>query len=640
MGRTLAPLIFIITCLFTALAHSQQQLPTEAFASKPDVDNVKLSPDGKHAASLVRINMPDKKGTAINLFNLIANKASYPVFVDDKKYVITNLRWANDKMLLITAKFASTWNGTPISESRLLTYDLAEQKLKALLPASFLKRLRFIPNVQSNIVDILPDDPNYILLQIGGHEPQGEPAVVKVSLYRGGNTHYIQAAQKGIFDWITDRQGEVKIAVHRDDTKYTIMYVPEGEDDKSDFTKLWSFEAFSAEQVWPLGFAKDPNILYVRALHEDKDAIFKVNLASQDKTLELVMADSKYDIASHLKYSYKIGDVIGAGERYWHPDYINFKKAVNKALPNADNYIVSTSRDENHYIVLSTSDTEAGMYILGNREKSSMSVLAYRYKHLTPDVLAQKTKISYKARDGLQIEGYLTLPLGETKKKLPTIIFPHGGPISYDDDGFDYWTQFLANRGYAVLQMNFRGSYGYGFNFMSLGIASWGQAMQDDVEDGTRWIIEEGIADPNKICILGASYGGYAALMGAVKTPDLYKCAVSFGGVTDVEYLVKSTRRFTNHDIVKKQVGDDYDKLWEHSPLKHAKKIKIPVLLIHGEKDRVVRAHHSEEMYDELQDEDKDVQYIELEDGDHYLSNAEHRLTTFKAIERFLQKVM
>ncbi len=279
------------------------------------------------------------------------------------------------------------------------------------------------------------------------------------------------------------------------------------------------------------------------------------------------------------------------------------------------------------------------MYLLGNRKEKSMKIIAYKYQSLTPDVLNEKQAITYKARDGLEIEGYLTLPKGKSEDKqtkLPAIIFPHGGPISFDDDDFDYWTQFLVSRGYAVLQMNFRGSSGYGYNFMKQGLASWGQAMQDDVEDGARWLIKEGIADEKRMCIVGASYGGYAALMGTVKTPDLYQCAVSFAGVTDVEYLVKSHRNYTNYEIVKKQIGNDYDKLWEVSPLKHAAKITKPVLLIHGSKDRVVRVHHSEEMLDELEDENKDVQYIELDGGDHYLSNNEHRLTTFKAIEAFL----
>ncbi len=189
---------------------------------------------------------------------------------------------------------------------------------------------------------------------------------------------------------------------------------------------------------------------------------------------------------------------------------------------------------------------------------------------------------------------------------------------------------FLPIKVMRYYKMNFRGSSGYGFDFMQQGLAAWGQAMQDDVEDGTRWLIKEGIANKDKICIIGASYGGYAALMGAIKTPELYQCVVSFAGVTDVEALVKAHRSYTNYDIVKKQIGDDFSKLWDVSPQKHADKIKAPVLLIHGTKDRVVRVEQSEDMFDELEDEDKQVEYLEIEKADHYLSNNEHRLQTFE----------
>jgi len=223
---------------------------------------------------------------------------------------------------------------------------------------------------------------------------------------------------------------------------------------------------------------------------------------------------------------------------------------------------------------------------------------------------------------------------------LPTIIFPHGGPISYDGGGFDYWTQFFANKGYAVFQMNFRGSSGYGHDFMQEGLASWGLVMQDDVEDGTQWLINEDIADKNNICIIGASYGGYAALMGGIKSPHLYQCIVSFAGVSNVGKLVRSHRHFTNYDIVKKQIGNDYDKLLDSSPVKHSNKINKPVLLIHGTKDRVVDPDQSEDMFEELKNNNKVVEYFELEDADHYLSKNEDRLKTFRKINEFLDKYL
>ena len=251
--------------------------------------------------------------------------------------------------------------------------------------------------------------------------------------------------------------------------------------------------------------------------------------------------------------------------------------------------------------------------------------------------MAEKQAVNYEARDGLAIEGYLTLPRDAGEGPLPAIIFPHGGPISYDGSGFDYWTQYFASRGYAVLQMNLRGSAGDGYDFMASGLKSWGLEMQNDVEDGTRWLIEEGIADPDRICVVGASYGGYAALMEASRNPDLYQCAVSFAGVTDVAELVTSHKRYGNYDAVREQAGSGFSELRERSPLHNAETIDIPVLLVHGTRDRNVRVRHSQKMAKELEKEGKDVAYLELEDGDHYLSMQENRIAFFRAMDAFLQ---
>jgi dipeptidyl aminopeptidase/acylaminoacyl peptidase len=188
--------------------------------------------------------------------------------------------------------------------------------------------------------------------------------------------------------------------------------------------------------------------------------------------------------------------------------------------------------------------------------------------------------------------------------------------------------------------MNFRGSSGYGHDFMQAGLKNWGLAMQDDVEDGTRWLIEQGISDPKKICIVGASYGGYAALMGAIKSPELYQCAVSFAGVTDIAYLVRSSRRYTNYEVVKEQIGSNSRELKKRSPLHNAEQLNIPSLLIHGTKDRSVKVQHSRRMHKALAKLDKDVKYVELDDGTHYLSNNEHRLRAFEEMDVFLGRYL
>lgn len=624
--------VFCLLALLVINAHAKP-LPVEAFASLPDVSSVALSPDGSKIISLVKVETEKLSGKMINLYDVETKQSKPIVFSDNQKYVVTGVYWANNDYVLVNAKFPAIRYGTPVIETRLLKVDVNSGKVSSLLPKSFVKRLNFVPNILSNVIDLMPHDDNHILMSIAGLGSDASKSVIKVGLSGKGRVRVVQKHRSNVVDWLTDYQSNVRIGIKRKDSTYTIFEYS-GKDRKR--RDLWQFEAFSEQSVWPLTFDKDPNILYVKALHNGKDAIYKVDLAKAGLQKELVYFDDDYDVSGRLRRSPKTGEIIGIGSHFWHPAYKKLQAGIDHVLPDTNNYLFSMSDDESRYMLLTTDDTEPGMYLIGDRKAKTVKYIAARYSALTPKVLADKKSINYQARDGLAIEGFLTLPKDSDGKNLPTIVFPHGGPISYDNDGFDYWTQFLANRGYAVLQMNFRGSSGYGYDFMKQGLQSWGQAMQDDVEDGTRWLIEQGIADKSRICIVGASYGGYAALMGAVKTPDLYQCIVSFAGVTDVEYLVKSHRRFSNYEVVKKQIGDNYKQLWQVSPLKHADKITKPVLLIHGSKDRVVRVRHSDKMASKLKRAEKSVLYLEIEGADHYLSNNEHRLQTFSAIEAFL----
>ncbi|MDT3319635.1 S9 family peptidase [Shewanella sp. SP1S2-4] len=636
--KRILPLLLLWLCNYT-VANTAPQLPVEAFASIPDVSSVQLSPNGKKIASVVRVDQAKLKGTVVSIQDIETGEKSIPLHTDNQKFVILSLQWANDNILLISAKFPANRYGTPTTETRLVKYDLTTKKTSSVLPRSVLDRLNWIPQHQGQIIDLMQDDPDNILLSLDGMgENVGEDSVLKVNLAQGKSS-YTQNAKKKIISWITDRQHKVRISIYNDDTEYRIY---EQAEQKSDSRLLWTFKAFSEDTVWPLGFDADPNILYVRAYHQGFEAIFKVNLTDPNLTKELVYANEATDVEGDLLYSQLKKKVIGIsegdGEEYtfWETEYVGLQNGLKAVLPDAHNYITQFSANERRYIVYSTSSTEPGTYYFGDRDEKTLYPIANRYGKLNSELLANTQHLTYEARDKLKIDAYLTVPKGLEAKQLPTIIFPHGGPISYDSNDFDYWAQFFANRGYAVFRMNFRGSAGYGYEFMKAGLKSWGLEMQNDVEDGTRYLIAQGISDPKRICIAGASYGGYAALMGAAMTPDLYRCAISVAGVTDVAYLVKSSRRHTNYEVVKEQIGDDLDALYERSPISKADKINIPVLLLHGDKDRVVKVQHSREMYDELKSLNKPVEYIELENGDHYLSNNDNRLATFKALDKFL----
>ena len=632
--------VFILLLSLSALVQAAENdpLPIEAFASLPQISSVRIAPSGENVAMVLKLDDPNNPGSAISVFNLESQQSSVVSYAEPGSFVYNWIRWANDRQLLVSIRFPGVRSGTPTTETRLLRIDVQTLDAANVLPNSFLREQSRVPQIQDQVVDMLPDEEDHILLaaKIGsGNKSQ----LLRINL-ESGRIKPIERGKANITHWVSDRQHRVRIALRRRDTTYEVLY---RETEKTDWGVLWEFEAFSEEQVWPLGFDNDPDKLYVRAYHEGRMAVFRLQLSAPEQPRELIYSHPSYDVQGSLIYSRMRGEVIGlrfqssSGFVFWDDEYQALQDRINAALPGTTNIIYDLSDDERKYVVLGSSNTDPGSYLVGDRDTNQLLRLARRYPNLPAERMATATSISYEARDGLVIEGFLTLPTGDTEGPYPSIIFPHGGPISFDDDSFDYWTQYFASRGFAVLQMNFRGSAGRGFEFTTAGLQNWGLEMQDDVEDGTRWLIESGMADPDRICIVGASYGGYVALLEAARNSELYQCAVSFAGVTDIAYLVSSSRRYTNFQIVREQIGSNTRSLRERSPLFRAEEINIPVLLAHGTDDRRVRVQHSQKMHRAIEKDGGAVTYIEFEDGDHYLSNEEHRVQFFKAMDEFLQ---
>ena len=254
--------------------------------------------------------------------------------------------------------------------------------------------------------------------------------------------------------------------------------------------------------------------------------------------------------------------------------------------------------------------------------------------------LAPTEPITYRARDGLLIDGYLTVPDLDADR-WPLVVFPHGGPALRDQLEFNPFVQFMANRGFAVLQMNYRGSSGYGRRHKFLGHGQWGRAIQDDIADGVDWAVREGIADPARICIVGGSFGGYAALMGPIRDPQLYRCAASINGVTDVVRWLRETKRDGRFATLEISVGDpnrDGPELRAHSPLLRASEIEVPVMIAYGDADQVVSPRHSERMADALRRAGNDPVELRLRGGGHNLANSAHRMRLLQALEGFLNE--
>lgn len=272
----------------------------------------------------------------------------------------------------------------------------------------------------------------------------------------------------------------------------------------------------------------------------------------------------------------------------------------------------------------------------------TLSMITATYAALDGEVFAQKEPFQYSSGDGLRINGYLTVPKGATKQSMPLIVLPHGGPFARDDQSFDWWSFFYAARGYLVYQPNFRGSTGYGSAFKEAGHGEWGRKMQDDISEGVRQLIADGVADPDRICIVGASYGGYAALAGATLTPDIYSCVVSVSGISNIlQLLADEGGRDGDDDYWTKRIGSRFsndDALRSVSPLYNAEKVTAPILLIHAEDDTVVPMGQSRRMRNALRDRGKEHEFVVLKGEDHWLSTGETRTEMLRTSIEFIDQ--
>ena len=629
MSRIFIALLLVLS----STAVYAEQLPVEAFGLLPQSEQVKLSPDGDKLSFIIH----NQGNTYIGVKDFKTDATKYVVSTDNQEFKIGWYRWANNELLLVSADYPVKQRGIKYTETRLLKVHAdGSGKLKTVMKP---KKRELNPQFQNGIIDLLPDEPDYILMGLA-LKVANRPDVYKINLNSERKRKLLQRSRSDIHSWLTDQQHRVRLGYGRDETKIFYRLYDLATDE---WRNIWEYEIFDAPDITPLGFGLNPSELYIRAIHNDRYAIFKVDVTDKKLTKTLVYADEHYDIEGSLIYSRKTKDVIGVyhGEAnnakiYFDPTYEKFQKSLNKAIPDAYNNIVSVSDDENMYVLYTSNPQTPGAYYLGDRKAKTLEFIIDEYPFLLQKNLSDKRKVSYQARDGLSIEAYVTPPYEGVESKKAAIVIPHGGPMVRNYGGFDWFSQFFASRGYTVIEPNFRGSSGYGFEFEMASIQKWGGAMQDDLADAAKWLTKNYPVDKNKVCILGASYGGYAAMMAAVKQQDVFRCAASFAGVSDLEYIVRKAKRFTNYKVVKKQIGDDSDILEQNSPVNFAKEINIPMLLIHGDKDRVVDVYHSREMFEELEDLGKVVEYIELENGNHYLEIEKNRLKTLNAFDKFL----
>jgi dipeptidyl aminopeptidase/acylaminoacyl peptidase len=632
-------------------AAAAPKIPVEAFATLPVVEQVALSPNGLKAALLV-----NNEGTTTIMVQELGTpdgKKTFIMSTDNKQYSFNWFAWVGDNRLLVSTLFPSkrrenstnAVGGVDTYETRLLSAAAdGSQVINLMKPNSFKGEMQ--AQFQDDVIDFHPDNGKHVLISLADQEDTWDPVVYSLDVEAGTRSH-VFGPRRNFSDWMVDRNHQVRLGVLRQGAN---MEIHACDPDGRNWRKLWSFQALDTDIVTPVGFDKDPNLLYVLANHNGNRALFHVDLRDPQLKRTLKLEGKDYDLGGDLTYSKKTGEVIGlmgssvqgrSAANFWDKDRKELMEFIDQALPERYNHIVSTSADENRYVLHSSNGRISGEFYLGDDRANKLGLLAVNYPRLAARDMASKEEFTIKARDGLALPAYLTLPQDSTGKNLPMVLLVHGGPHSHDDDSFDTWAQFMVNRGYAVLQVNFRGSSGMGGDFMAAGLRRWGQEMQDDLTDAVHWAIERGTADSKRVCIVGGSYGGYAALMGVAKTPALYRCAVSFAGVSDLVELVHDAgyygRGYT--EVVEKQIGSlatDSERLRANSPVNLARQIKSPVLLVHGTLDRSVPYDQGTAMDAALTAAGVPHRFIKQDLGDHHLSIYQHRLQFLNELESFL----
>jgi len=618
------------------------KLPIEAYSQLPSVEKFRISPSGN---KIVYIRNTIEKGVSFIVMIDIANNEKRVLgMTDNRGEFFKWLRWVNDDIILGSVSIKTHRKGKLYQETRLNKYyaDGKKKAGNAYSPIIYKwARSEWRPTDQDNIIDWLSDDPEHVIFQMKIHDVS-YPSVFKLNV-QDGSIKLIKRANNKINDWMTDRQHNVRLGISGDyKNKKTKILINNLLKDKWEI--LWEYKMNSINSIHPKGFDLDGNKLYFTKYHDGRLALFIKDLTTLKETL--VFSDPQYDVTGRLIHSPKTRGVVGiyhhhlpTGRYYLDPVYKEEQKRIDAILTKTNNYQVSTSDDLNTYIVYSDAHNIPGTYYLGKKKQNTMMKLFPTYPNLTPEHMVGSKKVTYTARDGTDIEAYLSVPKG-IDKPIATVIYPHGGPASRDYGVFDVWSEYFVNLGYAVLRPNFRGSSGYGYEFSMAQNKSWGKEMQDDITDGVRWLVDNKITDPDNVCIYGASYGGYAALMGAVKTPDLFKCAISYAGVSDLVYLKNKYRQTDAYKLVKDQLGEDEEAMKNYSPIFRVDEIQIPVLLMHGTDDNVVRVEHSRLMVEALEKASKDYKYIEFPDEYHGLLVQVNRTKAFQEVGNFLDKYL
>ena len=594
----------------------------------PSLDHAQLSPDGSMIAFLSSV-----QGHRCLVVHFLDTKKD-PSIKCPGDLEVSWFAWKTNKRLLIGVYKSGAYYQRLITESFLLGMDVDGSNVKELLSP---RQGRMINFNTDHVIDFLENDPDHVLVTVG--TSSFYPDVIAVDVNTGEEKTAVRATEH-IMQWLTDMRGLPRLGFSIEDRKGVYLYRPES---SSDFIKVEGADIIGNTDFAPLAFSDQPNVVYVASSHETgRLCIYLYDIVSK-KIVDRYACLDNADIDGLLFNGKHVVGYLYSDDQphqvFTDPAWKHDAEAISAKFPNAHVALLDRTADGHRDIVkINDPGRPATIYILDRTpgQKTTLNPIGDERPYIPEDSIAPVKAITYRARDGLLIHGYLTMPLGKANGPIPFVVLPHGGPYARDYLEFEYIAQLIASRGYGVLQPNFRGSTGYGDDFLLAGFREWGRKMQDDVTDATKWLIDQKLADPARICIAGWSYGGYAALMGAIREPSLYKCAASMAGPTDLRHIQPGSGALMSDRAVPILNGDR-TLVDQNSPAKNADKITIPVLLAHGQQDVNVSFADSVEMEKALKDAGKSVDTIYFPGDDHFLFREGDRIAFLKKLDEFLR---
>jgi len=620
-------LFFLAASTFTAIA---QPLPVEEFFKRPDYSQLKLSPDGRRVAGIVR--GPARDTLAVMD---VETKAGQPVtnFADAD---VLQFYWTNGQRLLLAVGDAHE------------AADNAEFRGWYAVDANG-SELRRIASGQSPFRYLAPDPDGGDDIVVSAAGRQGMLEAFRFNT-RNGETRLLTSQSPGrVVRWMADRRGVIRLARSYDRGMERIWY---REGDGEPWNKLEEAEQGKLK-VRPLAFDFDNRTLYVASYgEEDKAAIYRYDFEKR-RIGERLARHLDVDMGTVI-FSRAKGKLLGISYNaekpgvVWLDEHIaRLQKMVDSALPDTVNTLTVADQNPKRALVAAHSDISPVTFYLFDAEKLTLEKFASSRPWIKSDAMSERRFVRYKARDGLEIPAYLTIPKRTSGKNLPLIVEIHGGPWTAKQTwGFDEHAQFFASRGYAVLQPDFRGTMGYGRRHYAASFGQWGLAMQDDITDGAEWLVSQGIVDKNRICLFGGSYGGYATLWGLMKTPDLYRCGVAYVALTDINLSFS----FNRWDMARAEwseygartlIGDpdrDREKFRSVSPLYNAERLKAPVLLAYGGVDQRVPLKNGTAMRNALDQHGKKYEWVVYSHEGHGFQEEKNRLDFYRRVEAFLKQ--